>query len=311
MQHHDLKAFDAQAAMGFVRSQTAHIEPTVYRTQYASIQYPDLIPVDYSAHPFAQSVVYTSLDSAGQAKWLNGNAGDIPRVDMNMSEFKTSVHAAAVGYGWGWEEINQAQMLGIPLSPEKALTARRVAEEFIDTIALEGDANKGFNGGLINHPNVAATAAITGAWSPSVDGDLILGDLNQALQIVNTATNTIVYADTLLLPYSKFHFLASTRLGDTATTLLDFFRANNITAARGGSLLIRSVRGLETAGVSGGNRMVAYRRSPEVLKLHIPMPHRFLPVFQKDALNWEVPGIMRLGGLDVKLPKEMSYVDGI
>jgi hypothetical protein len=41
------------------------------------------------------------------------------------------------------------------------------------------------------------------------------------------------------------------------------------------------------------------------------MPHRFLPVWQTGPLRWDVPGVMRFGGLDVRLPNEISYTDGI
>jgi hypothetical protein len=74
---------------------------------------------------------------------------------------------------------------------------------------------------------------------------------------------------------------------------------------------MRATAKLNTAGVSGATRMIAYRRSPEVLKLHIPMPHRFMPVWQRGPLRWEIPGVMRFGGLDIRLPSEVSYTDGV
>lgn len=108
-------------------------------------------------------------------------------------------------------------------------------------------------------------------------------------------------ADTLLLPHAKLNYLATKRLGDTQMTLLEFLRKNNTyTATTGKPLTIRAVRGLETAGAGSTNRIIAYRRDPQVLKLHIPMPHRFLPVFQDSPLSWVVPGVFRLGGLDIR-----------
>jgi hypothetical protein len=41
------------------------------------------------------------------------------------------------------------------------------------------------------------------------------------------------------------------------------------------------------------------------------MPHRFLPVYQDGPLNWKVPGVFRTGGLDVRRPTEMRYMDNI
>jgi hypothetical protein len=75
--------------------------------------------------------------------------------------------------------------------------------------------------------------------------------------------------------------------------------------------MIRGVRGLDEVGTSGTPRMISYRRSPEVLKLHIPMPHRFLPAYQAGPLRYEVPGVFRLGGLDVRLPLEVTYTDNL
>ena len=307
-----MKTFDAQAAMGFVISQTAHIEAGVYAIKYPDIQYPNLIPVDTSAHPFAKTITYFSSDKAGVAGWINGNSDDIPMADVEMTQFESSVFTAGIGYGYGWEEINQAQMLGIALANDKASAARRASEEMVDRIALEGDDLKGFEG-LFDHSSVTATGATNGDWEGgSTTPDQIIQDVNAGLTNVQTATNNIILADTLLLPYARWNYIASRRLTDTNMTILEFIRANNVyTAQTGAPLTIRAERNLDTAGISGGARMVAYRRSPEVLKLHMPMPHRFLPVWQSGPLRWDVPGVMRFGGLDIRLPNEISYIDGV
>lgn len=305
-----MRTFDAQAALGFVIAQTSHVEAAVYQVKYADIQYPQLIPVDTSANPFVKSVTYFSANKAGAAGWLNGNADDIPMADVEHTQFETPVFTAGIGYGYGWEEINQAQMLGLNLTADKAMAARRAAEEMIDRVALEGDATKGFNG-LFDHPDVTATPATNGDW-PTANPDEIIADINNALTNVQTATNNVILADTLLLPFARWNLVASKRLTDTDRTIMSYIRENNVyTAQTGAPLTIRATRKLDDAGVSASARMVAYRRHPEVLKLHIPMPHRFLPVWQSGPLRYEIPGVMRLGGLDIRLPNEVSYVDGI
>jgi hypothetical protein len=57
--------------------------------------------------------------------------------------------------------------------------------------------------------------------------------------------------------------------------------------------------------------MIAYRRDPQVLKMHIPMTHRFLNVWQTGPLVFDVPGIFRLAGLEIRRPGAVRYVDGI
>jgi len=305
-----MRTFDAQAALGFVIAQTAHVEAGVYQTRYADIQYPQLIPVDTTANPFVKTVTYFSADKVGVADWLEGNADDIPKVDIEHTQFETSVHTAGIGYGYGWEEINQAQMLGLNLTGDKANAARRASEEMVDRVALEGDTVKGFEG-LFNHSAVAASGATTGDW-PTATPDEIIADVNDALTNVQVATNNVVLADTLLMPYIRWNVLASTRLTSTTMTVLEYLRANNVyTAQTGAPLTIRALRKLDTAGISANPRMIAYRRHPDVLKLHMPMPHRFMPVWQTGPLRWDIPGVLRLGGLDIRLPSEISYIDGI
>ncbi|MCE4552683.1 major capsid family protein, partial [Xanthomonas hortorum] len=119
--------FDAQVVMGFVVSQTTIIEPGVYRTVYPDIQYRDLIPVDTSGSEFATSVTYYSQDQYGKADWINGNADDIPKAGTNHSQFQTGGHTAGIGYGYGWEEVGRAQLLGINLPNEDAAAARRAS----------------------------------------------------------------------------------------------------------------------------------------------------------------------------------------
>lgn len=301
--------FDAQASLGFVVSQSSHIEREVNETVYPDIQYQQLIPVDTSAHPMAQTVTYYSSDKFGQADWINGNSKDIPLAGMEMAEHKTAVHTAGIGYEFGWEEVQTAQMMGVNLESGKAMAARRAYEEMVDRVALYGDATKSFNG-LIDNPGVTAANVTTGNWAAATE-DQILADINGLLLGVATGTLYASMADTLLLPHAKLNLLATRRLGDTQMTILEFIRRNNTyTAMTGNPLTIRAIRGLDTAGVGGTARMVAYRRSPDVLKLHIPMPHRFFPV-QQQVLHFIVPGVFRLGGLDIRRPLEARYGDGI
>jgi hypothetical protein len=315
---------DAQAAMGFVVSQTSHIEAKVYDIKFTSIQYEDILGgpegcIDTSANPWSKSVTYYSSENFGAAKWLDGNAGDVPYGSSERTKYETEVATAGRGYEYGLEEINQAYMLGIPLEAERVRGAMRAYQELVDGVALIGDSAKGFTG-LFNNASVpqAAVATVSSAttWAAKLalgsgGPQAVLADVNAAITLVQTQTNTVQIADTLLLPYSRFNVLASTQLPNTDMTLLEFIRKSNVyTANTGRPLTIRSVRGLDTAGSGGTARMVAFRKDPEVVKLHIPMPMRFLPV-QVQGVKFRVPGIFRLGGLDVRLPKEMTYLDGL
>lgn len=306
-----------QTVWSFFVQQVAYIERQVYEIQYPDIRYPSLVPVDTSANPWTQVVTYFSQDRTGAADWVAGNAQDVPLVETTRNAFSTAVHMAAIGYGYNDEELMQAAQLGMNLSVDKAAIARRASEEFIDRVALFGDTRNNFTG-LFNNPNVtivAAAATGTGGSTHFSDKtpDQILADINGTLVGVYLATQTVEVADTLLLPLSQFTDLNTRRITDLASmTILQWLRENNAyTVETGQALTIRGIRGLDTAGAGATARMVAYRRSPDVVKLHMPMPLEFLPPWRKGPFRYEVPGRFRLGGVDVRRPGAFRYVDGV
>lgn len=307
-----------QRAMSFLVQQATLIEPQVYAIRYQDIQYPQLLPVDTSAPEWISSVTYFSLDSVGQANWFNGGAQDVPHAELVREKFESTVSMAAIGYRYNLEELGKAQLLGMNLTTEKANAARRASEEMVDRVAFVGDASKGMLG-LVNQTSVTATTAPadgTGSATTfaSKTPDQVLRDINAALTGIFTGSLGAEIADTLLLPYSVLLDLSTRRIDAVnQTTILEWVERNNIyTRTTGQALTIRGLFGyLDTAGAGSTRRMIAYRRSPEVLKMHMPMPFRFMPVWQVGPVLFEVPGIFRLGGVDVRRPAAVRYVDGV
>jgi hypothetical protein len=106
--------------------------------------------------------------------------------------------------------------------------------------------------------------------------------------------------------------LAMTQLPHTTMNLMEWIKKNNLyTQETGQELTIRGIRGLDSAGASGNGRAIFYRRDPDVLKIHIPMTHRFLNVWQTGPIVFDVPGIFRLAGLEIRRPGAIRYMDGV
>lgn len=307
-----------QNALSFLIRQATLIEPTVYAMRYQEIQYPTLVPVDTSAPEWIQSVTYFSMDGAGKAEWFTGQAQDVPKVALTREKFETTVSMAAIGYGYDLEELGTAQLLGMNLSNDKAALARRVAEEKIEQVAFSGDAAKGFTGLVNASTPTATTAPADGTGSATAFAtktpDQVLRDINGQITGSFTGTLGAEIVDTILLPYSVLLDLSTRRIDQVnQTTILEWIERNNIyTRTTGQPLMIRGVFGhLDAAGAGGTKRMVAYRRSPDVVKMHIPMPFRFMPAWQTGPIRFDVPGVFRVGGVDIRRPKAFRYLDGI
>lgn len=308
---------DAQAALEFLVGQATHIEAEVLRTPRPDIQYANLIPVDTSAMEWAKSITFYSVEQTGQADWYNHLADDMPLADVTKAKHEHTVDMGAIGYMYTLEELGFAQMIpGTQLTPERAESAVRAAEEMNERVALRGDVRKNWTG-LFNDPNVIASLATADgangsmAWANKTE-DKIRRDINGVLTGIHTESLTVEMADTVLLPIVAMQQIAELQMPNTNMTVLQWILLYNIyTMQRRQPLTILGVRGLESAGAGGTGRMIAYRRDPSVLKFHMPMPHRFLPAFQQGALKFIVPGIMRMGGTEIRRPMAVRYLDGI
>lgn len=305
-----------QRVWSFFVQQASLIEANIFKTLYPGIRYPDLIPVDTSGGEWLQAVTYFSTDRVGQAQWFTAQAQDVPLVGLTKSVFATSVQMAAIGYGYNEEELAVAAQLNQNLTTDKADACRRAAEEFIDRVALFGDTSMGFSG-LTNTASVTVqplTADGTGSsalWANKTP-DQILRDININLTTIWSGTNTIEMADTVLLPLNQYTDILTRRLDTLGSmSVMDYLMKSNVyTAETGRPLTIRALYGLNNAGAGSVSRIVVYRRSPDVLKLRMPMPYQFRAPWRKGPLTYEVPGIFRLGGLDVRRPGAMRYLDG-
>ena len=311
------------AAFNFVVAQAATINPTVYPQQFPELPWNQLVFVDTTAPEWTPGIITFTSSTAGAARWYSGGAKDVAKADVTMDKVQTAVHMAAIGYGYDLEEVGQAQLLGMNLTTSKATAARRAYNEFMWTVTQTGDAAKGLKG-LVNQTGVTAgTAPADGTSSATTwfnaGGQAtktpaqILRDFNNVIIGAYTGSNTVEMADTVLLPFNVLAWLGVTPISDTnSETILSYIQRNNFyTQQTGQQLTIRGVLGLDTAGAGSTRRMAAYTNREDVVKLHLPMPHRFLAVYQDGPTNFEVPGIFRTGGVDVQRPGAFRYLDGI
>ncbi len=311
-----LNMFDSQEALSFLTQQASVIEAEVYKIQYPSIQYSQLIPVDTSANEWAKSITFFSMDKVGQAGWFNHLTTNMPLADVNKSKFEQGIEMAGIGYRYTLEEIGFAQMVpGTNLTSERADAARFAYESFVDDVAFLGDTAKGWMG-LINNSDVtrvdaAGANAAARLWTAK-DADGMILDVNAALTGVYTGSSTVEMADTVLLPPAALVSLSTARISGTSENALSYLSKYNVyTLQTGQALTIRAVLALEYAGTAGVGRMVVYKKDPRVLKMHIPMVHRFLPIWQTGPMVFDVPGIFRVGPVEIRRPGAVRYVDGI
>ncbi len=306
-------------SLGFLIAQTTSLKSEVYRIKYPDVDYARLVPVDMSDMPWATSITHFSQDMSGKMEPINPNTTELPFVELQHSKHEVPIGLYGAALGWDIQEINQAMMLNIPLRNDKMIAARRAYDEMNWNLVLNGDSNIGWDG-LINNSNVTAvdadttgsgaTDALKRRWENKEADDIIL-DINKALEGVYTGSNTVEMADTIALPPGVLASMASKAVSGTDTSVLRYIQQNNVYSLQTGqALTIVEIRGLENAASSSLGRMIAYCRDPQCLRYYIPKPLTFEEP-QQHLLHWKVPFYCRIGGLEIRRPKTLRYVDGI
>lgn len=305
---------DAQAAYPFVIAQGRNIETRIYQKRYPTYNYAAVVPVVTEGNAWAIGTTFFTVDTAGEAKFLSGAGTDMPF--NSATKDQASHDFAMIGSGWEWnlEEVNQAALYNINLNATKAMSAADKVERLLNSIAFLGSTEKNWTGFANSADVPRADVDTPGTFWPAKTVDQILLNVNEVISRVRTQTNEVEYADTLALPPDAFRVIATRRLGagDGMMTVLAYIQTNNVyTAETGQPLTIIPVRELATASQDGGGRMVAYRRDPEVVRFHLPMPRTVLQPRQKSIMGFETGIIARTGGTEWRLPKAAAYADEV
>lgn len=286
-------------ALQYVRARTITVNNVAIRS--VPPEYLRYIPVTSEGSEFASSVMFVSSSQAGQAGWINGNADDVPMADSKLIADVQKVHTAGIGYGYGWAEVNEARLLGTNLRTDKAIAARRAYEQMVERIAFQGDATVNMTGLLKAVEAADEMTAGTFDWETNAaTAQDIVADLTKLIKAVGEGL--VSSADTVILPDSELTYAATTFFTNSSRTALDYIRE------RYPNIRVTGLAALED--VNGKNRYIAYRYSSDVLALHIPMPHRFLEVHKPAPLRYEVPGVFRIAGLNIRREEEVAYADG-
>lgn len=314
--------FNDQQATAFVQGQAYKINSKVYEAVYPDHDFTRLAYVDTSGPEWSPGIMTYMSDFTGKANWQSGYAKDVPLADVSQSMQTRNFQLAAIGYQYNIEEVNAAIQIGGSLSDRRARAARQAYMKFMYDLVLTGSAEKGL-GGLINTSGVNATDAPAGVSGSTlwVDEDgvgqktpaEIVRDINIALMGVYIGTVESVLADTLFMPFEAYNYIASTPYSETTQeTILSFVQRTNIyTQQTGRPLTIRTNPALSTEAAGNTGRLVAYKNDAEYVRTLLPMPHRFLPVYQDGPMSWTVPGIFRTGGLELLSDKAIRYLDKI
>jgi len=301
---------DASGQVFFAR-QLEYIEAQVYKVLYSDLKWRQLFPIDTSVPEGVKSTTYQVMDKAGQSKWINTGAKDIPRVDIAGAEQTDPVHWGANSYGYNIGELASARHLGMNLDAAKAEASRRAHEQMMSDAVWLGNTKLGFTGIFTTGNGIPRTTVPTGVGGVTWDlktPDEILADINLGFSTVVEDTKEAEIPTHMLLPTKQYNDIATRRLTDTAETILSYVVRTSPWIA--GPDRIVSVPELAGAGTAGADASLIYTRNPSKIQTIIPKDISFLPV-QQIGLEYVVYCVIVFGGLRIRYPLSAHILEGI
>ncbi len=297
--------------VAFLTGELEHVQAKLYEHHFPEINYAEIVPTSHEVGPWAESVSYEMLRQYGEAQFANPNSETIPFADIDINKTLTNIAHALTGYRYSLQELRVASKTGVAIDQRRGIAARRASEEFAQRICYTGDAARGLPG-FVNNALVSIVAA-AGVWTAATPTE-ILTDVNAVLSGGWTSTFMTELMNTILLPPAQFALVSTTLFDATGLndkTVLDHIKMNNIyTAQTDIPLTVKPINQLTGAGAGGVHRMVGYRRDPDVLTFHYPMPLQFIAP-QPVGTNVNIAGEMRVSGVEIRYPAAVGYSDGI
>lgn len=289
-----------------LEKQLEFVKSRTYDIVYPEMKARQIIPVNNSVDPGAETIAYRQWDEFGIAQIIANYGDDLPLIDALVEEFQQKVVSIGAAYQWSVQDLRRAAMSGNQLDQRRARAARRSIEQQIEQLAALGNLKVGLRG-FANNANVPLIAPTFGAWA-SKTADEIIQDLNKLVTSIVTSNKETFLPDTLVMDISRYNLIATKRLsttGDTNTTVLEGWLRSNPWVSNVGTW-----NQLAKADAGGtGPRLVCYKRDEEVLTLEIPQEFEQLPPQAKN-LAFQVPVHARIGGVIVYYPLAMAYMDG-
>jgi hypothetical protein len=290
---------------GMLELQLEQMRTRVYETQYTELKARRYLPVATDIDTGAETFSYEQTDEVGVAQIITNYANDLPSVTSRTEKIVHQIVALGDSFEYSIQDLRRAAFSGVPLDARKAKAARNAYERGLDALAARGNAAANI-GGFVNAANVSiSTPAAAGVWSGKT-GPQILADLNKLVNEYIVANKETILPDTLLLPTAQYLTLTQTQMDtQNSRTVLEAFRASNPMVT-----MVDSWNVFDLAGAGPSDRIVLYKRDPEILELVIPQEFEvFAPEPRNLAFIVNCHG--RTAGTCIYRPLGIRYMDAV
>jgi hypothetical protein len=294
------------AFSAFLDQDLQSIEAELYRIVYTDLKARMWLPPKSDVHPGAETYAYRVLDGVGAAAIGHHMSDELPMASVRQEKKVGRIETVFNAFGYTKQELRAAGMVNMPLDRELAMIQMRAHEERFNELTLVGNSGLGWNG-LFNQPDVPVIAAVD--WdNGATTGLQILADLRKLVNQIISQSRGVFTPNQLILPMSSYLAAQAKPLGP------DFSATDNalsaFTRTTGFPLEVGWDVNLETAGVGGVKRAVAYQKDVRTAQYVQPLAPE---IGEPDLHNLRYTRTIesRVGEVAFKQPLAFAYLDSL
>lgn len=246
--------------------------------------------------------------------WIGKDTTTIASMALDIGKTAQPLTLWGEELSWTIPELESAQKVGRPVDVQKYAGMQLKYNMDVDEQVYVGDTELGFTG-LVNSAIVDTANVVNGAsgnpgWATKTH-DEILRDVNDVLNASWLASGYSVVPNRLLLPPQQYSNLVSRKVSEAGNiSIINYLRENSLSNATNGEpLTILPLKWLTGRGAGGTNRMVAYTKTPD--RVRIPLVPLQRTPLEYRGLRQLVTYFGRIGVIEIVYPETFAYRDGI
>lgn len=302
---------DAGESMIFAL-QLQHLRSTVLDRPYPELKARRMIPQQSEAPAGAEEFAYIIADQVGMFELITNYSDDLAVTDVKGEKEVTDIAEFGGAVHYSVNDVERANMAGVPLTSRKMVSNRDAAERKFERIGWLGDAASGLYG-MLTHPNITKETAATKAgggtrWNTpagNATATEVYADLVRPIIQQTEDTNEIERPDTYMMTLSDFEYANSVFFDDASgQSAMQRFKQNYP------EITIETSAYLKGAGAGDTNVILAYKNDPMKVAMETPLPYNVMaPQFRN--LVTVINARMRTAGVIAYFPLSITVIEGI
>ena len=313
----DALRFDsAEDASIFFARELDYVKAKTYDKEYPEMTALKLFPISHEVNEGAETVTFYSYEKTGYAKLISNYATDLPRADVKGKPSTAQVKSVGDSYGYSMQDMRASRMAGKSLDVRSGEAAKYQNDRLVNKIAWAGDAETGLIGVLSTGNNVPVytLSTVTKDGANYTDfahktAEEILADINGMVKFVAKATKNVEKPDSLVMPSSVYIDLATRKIPDSDTTILEFLQRTSPYVKNFEEAPELESDAGETNPFNAGV-LFLYTKDPEKFTIEIPLDF-YQYAAQPKGLEVEIPCESRVAGAILYYPMSALIAAGV